>query len=243
MPRLRAFPFVAALALVVAVLAAACGGGLSEAEQHNENGLKLADEGQWEEAIAEYDQAVELDPEFASAYINRGIAYATRLGDFQQAQDDANAVFDKALDDADAAFGQAQAEAEAVFDKAFADAEAPFNQAQDDAFPILDQALAGGGDLDQATAAYNQALADPGAIFEQALADAEALRDKALAEAEAVRDKALDDAEAANKQAIADAQAEFDQAIADWEKALSLTDDADVIAVIQGLIEELGGPQ
>ena len=47
------FAAVAALALVVA-----CGGGLSEAEQHNENGLELADEGQWDEAIAEYDQAI-----------------------------------------------------------------------------------------------------------------------------------------------------------------------------------------
>ena len=53
-----------------------CGLGLSEAEEHFNAGVELQERGKWEEAIAEYDEAIRLDPKFADAYYNRGNAYA-----------------------------------------------------------------------------------------------------------------------------------------------------------------------
>ncbi len=61
--------------LLLLMLAAACGGGMSEAEQHNERGMELAGEWRWEESIAEFDRAIELEPSLALAYTNRGDAY------------------------------------------------------------------------------------------------------------------------------------------------------------------------
>ena len=58
--------------------------GLSKAEEHYEAGLKLESEGKLREAIAEYDEAIRLEPYFAPAYNNRGIAYA-RLGQIERA--------------------------------------------------------------------------------------------------------------------------------------------------------------
>jgi tetratricopeptide (TPR) repeat protein len=45
-----------------------------------------------EQALADYDQAIALDPQYAAAYNNRGIAYAN-LGDLEQAIAD----YDQAL--------------------------------------------------------------------------------------------------------------------------------------------------
>jgi tetratricopeptide (TPR) repeat protein len=75
------------------MLAAACGGELSEAEQHNERGLELVEEGRWQEAIKEYDEAIELDANMAFAYLNRGQVY-NLLGDRQRAIAD----LDKAIE-------------------------------------------------------------------------------------------------------------------------------------------------
>lgn len=46
------------------------------AEEHFEKGKTYFEEGQLEAAIAEYSQAIELDPDHALAYNSRGIAYA-----------------------------------------------------------------------------------------------------------------------------------------------------------------------
>jgi len=66
--------------------------GLSEAEEHYNAGVKLVSQGKLKEAIAEYDEAIRLEPYLAPAYINRGIAYA-RLGQHQRAIQD----FDEAI--------------------------------------------------------------------------------------------------------------------------------------------------
>jgi tetratricopeptide (TPR) repeat protein len=46
-----------------------------KAETHHKNGLALAIDGKYEEAIIELNKAIELDPEYAAAYYDRGIAY------------------------------------------------------------------------------------------------------------------------------------------------------------------------
>ena len=47
-------------------------------------GNQLVEEGRFREAISEYDEAVRLDPEFALAYANRGLAYDS-LGQYERA--------------------------------------------------------------------------------------------------------------------------------------------------------------
>jgi len=66
--------------------------GLGEAEKHHKAGLKLGSQGRLKEAIAEFDEAIRLDPNLSGTYNNRGIVYA-RLGQFQRAIQD----FDEAL--------------------------------------------------------------------------------------------------------------------------------------------------
>src|SRR3990172_10329605 len=44
--------------------------GLSEAEQHNSRGASLAGDRRFEGALAEFDSAIEEDPELAMAYMN-----------------------------------------------------------------------------------------------------------------------------------------------------------------------------
>jgi tetratricopeptide (TPR) repeat protein len=52
--------------------------------EHFNSGVQLSKEGQWEEAVAEFDKAIELDPSYALAYYNRGRAHA-ELGNASQA--------------------------------------------------------------------------------------------------------------------------------------------------------------
>ena len=61
--------------------------GLSHAEKHLNTGLKLASQGKLKEAIAEYDEAIRLNPYFAIVFNNRGLIY-NRLGQFQRAIQD-----------------------------------------------------------------------------------------------------------------------------------------------------------
>ncbi len=61
---------------------------------HCEKGDSYQDKGQWDKAIAEYNKAIELNPEYAEAYYNRGTAYAQGKGQFDQAISD----FTKAIE-------------------------------------------------------------------------------------------------------------------------------------------------
>jgi tetratricopeptide (TPR) repeat protein len=47
----------------------------NQAVAHYNNGVTLGDAGKYDEAIAEYNQAIEIDPNYVSAYINLGWAY------------------------------------------------------------------------------------------------------------------------------------------------------------------------
>jgi tetratricopeptide (TPR) repeat protein len=57
-------------------------------------GISYAIKGQYEQAISHYNQAIEINPTFASAYISRGVAYAQSGGQYDQALSD----FSKAIE-------------------------------------------------------------------------------------------------------------------------------------------------
>ena len=67
----------AALIFLVTMAALALAGclELSPAEVAFRDGTDLQRQGEFEEAIAKYDEAVRLEPNFVNAYINRGLAY------------------------------------------------------------------------------------------------------------------------------------------------------------------------
>jgi len=60
---------------------------LSEAEEHYNDGLELVNQGKLKEAIAEFDEAIHLEPYLAQAYNSRGTAYFN-LDQFQHAIQD-----------------------------------------------------------------------------------------------------------------------------------------------------------
>ncbi|MFC2019330.1 tetratricopeptide repeat protein [Chloroflexota bacterium] len=45
------------------------------AEEHSKKDTELVAQGQYDEALVEYNQAIELDPQFVEAYNNRAITY------------------------------------------------------------------------------------------------------------------------------------------------------------------------
>jgi hypothetical protein len=62
-------------------------GPAGEAATRLSDGLALAWRGEWDDAIAAFDQAIALKPKFAFAYLNRGLAYR-RNGDAERAAAD-----------------------------------------------------------------------------------------------------------------------------------------------------------
>jgi tetratricopeptide (TPR) repeat protein len=88
----KTFVFVVLL-LFTSALILPIYGCASESESHYNAGVKLHEQGRWEEAIAEYNKAIELDPNLAIVYNNRGAAY------FETGQYDlAIADFNKAIE-------------------------------------------------------------------------------------------------------------------------------------------------
>ena len=63
------------------------------------NGLMLQFTRQYREAIPHYDKAIQLDPRYADAYSNRGLAYA-ELGQYERAIQDYNDAIRLKLGDA-----------------------------------------------------------------------------------------------------------------------------------------------
>ena len=63
------------------------------AEEWNEKGIDFARSGEYEKAIEDYNKAIELDPNLAGVYYNRGNAYFY-LKQYEKAIED----FDKAIE-------------------------------------------------------------------------------------------------------------------------------------------------
>ena len=73
-----------AAAFVLVLLAFAACSGIGEAGEANETGAVLASQGLWSQALDEYGRAIQLKPDFAEAYNNRGAAHRA-LGDLEAA--------------------------------------------------------------------------------------------------------------------------------------------------------------
>ena len=89
-------PVIAVLVIAGAALAEGCGassdGGLTEAQQRNNDGVEADEAGRPEAAVALFTEAIELDPALVEAYVNRALALVA-LGRFDEALDDAtNAI-------------------------------------------------------------------------------------------------------------------------------------------------------
>ena len=66
----------------------------SQTAVHYFKGISYAINGQYDQAISHYNQAIEINPTFANAYISRGVAYAQSRGQYDQAISD----FSKAIE-------------------------------------------------------------------------------------------------------------------------------------------------
>lgn len=82
------YRFALALCVLLAISSVNCGQQVSP-EQHLNAGAQLQEQRRLEEAIAEYDEAIRLDPWLDEAYTQRGLAYAG-MGQLQRAIQDFN---------------------------------------------------------------------------------------------------------------------------------------------------------
>ena len=80
----RLFTLCALAAPVVLAVMWGFGCQASPAVQHYDRGTNLAEAGQYEQAIVEFDKAIELDPNYPKVYANRGLAYSS-LGEYDKA--------------------------------------------------------------------------------------------------------------------------------------------------------------
>ena len=64
-----------------------------DAETYNNRGIGYEEKGQYDQAILEYNKALEINPRYAAAYVNRGNAYSAK-GQYDQAISE----FNKALE-------------------------------------------------------------------------------------------------------------------------------------------------
>ena len=85
MQRLNAV--IAMVALILVSSEIGCSSGLSEAKLAYKGGLDASSQGLITEAISHFDKAIQLDPEHAIAYFNRGWAYH-ELGQASKVQED-----------------------------------------------------------------------------------------------------------------------------------------------------------
>jgi len=94
----------------------------ARAKVHHTTGLSYFEKRQWDKAIAEYNEAIELDPRYADAYFNRGNAnfnkgqYDQAIADFTEAIE-INPMLAEAYTNRGLAFAQGKGQ----FDQAISD--------------------------------------------------------------------------------------------------------------------------
>ena len=84
---IKYFAIFIVISLSLIILRHSISGGLGAAETVYNQGVYLQQQGQQEEAIAKFDEAILLDPQHVGAYNNRGIAYQN-LGQYDRAIQD-----------------------------------------------------------------------------------------------------------------------------------------------------------
>ncbi len=184
------------------------------ARQHNERGLAYLDNGQLDNAIVEFNQAIWLDADYAPAYNNRGLAYY-RKGEY----DHAIADYAEAIElDPNRAF---------VYNNR---GLAYYRKGEYD-HAIADYSRAIELDPDYAQAYNNRGLAYQEGKDEYDRAITDATTTIAL-------DPGL--ASAYNNRGFAHySKGDYDQAIADFERAIELSDDASLTQEAEQALEEL----
>ena len=183
---------------------AACTALIESGKEDNENqavafnsrGIAYSMKNQQDQAIADFNQAIQLEPDYAGAFSNRANAYAAR-GEFDRAMADYNRAIQLKPDDGDAYNYRGVAYAVmGQFDKAIADFDRAIQLKPENA-----------GALNNRGSAY-----DSMGEYERAIADF----DKAI-------ELKPDDAEAySNRGNAYTDEHQYDKAIADYTQALRL---------------------
>ena len=93
MRRLISVSVVVCIALLGAAVSVRAGDNRSKSKEQVEFGIKVAQNGLWNEAMYRWQKAVELDPTYAAAWNNLAIAYE-HDGKFEQAKK----AYEKALE-------------------------------------------------------------------------------------------------------------------------------------------------
>jgi len=88
----RFFPVALACAGVLATASTSLADARSDARKQVEFGINVAQRGLWREAIYRWEKAVEIDPMYAAAYNDLGIAY-----EHEGQLDKARKAYEKAL--------------------------------------------------------------------------------------------------------------------------------------------------
>lgn len=189
----------------------------SQARNHGNAGLVLYHEGQLRDAIEEFDQAIHLNPQLASAYVARAAAYGD-LGDTLFAWADANTAIELDPTLAGAYVNRARAY------MLLSDYPAALDDANTaiDLDPNLAEAYLQRANAHSSLGDYQDALDDSHRALEL---------NPDLVTAHVIRGQAYS------------ALGDPDPAVNDWQTALSLTDDPASITQIESLIKNITATQ
>ncbi len=89
----RTFWLLIVLLLLLAAGCATMQTDLNDAKTYNNRGVAYARKGQHDQAISDYDKALEINPRNAKPYYNRGIAYFEK-GQYDKAWEDVHKAQD-----------------------------------------------------------------------------------------------------------------------------------------------------
>jgi len=175
---------------------------------HNNKGVELAQQHQYEEAIKEFNLAIQANPKNAKAYVNRGSIFRAMHAQAQDQQyDDAIKDFTKAIEIAPKdPSGYLERGQTLVMQKQYTDALTDLNKAAelkpDDMMAVRLRGFAeiGSGDWDKATADFTT-------VIEKDPNDAQAYERRGF---------------------VYRSQKKFNEAIADYDKSLEIKPDPDV---------------
>lgn len=205
--------------------------GHTAAADYLQQGITNLEAGNYEQAITDFSQAIELQPDLAEAYNNRGIAYAGS-GDLQQAIADYSKAIELQPGFAEAHYNRGNAYAgSGDFGQALAD----FNKAIElqpdyaEAYTNRGAAYASSGDGERAIADFNQAIElQPdfaevyfvrGLVYYYYFGD----RQQAIADFSQAIELKPDHAEAYNDRGMAYGDSgDFEKAIADFNQVIEL---------------------
>ncbi len=89
----RTFLLLIVLLLLLAAGCATMQTDLNDAGAYNKRGVAYARKGQYDQAISDFNKALEINPRYATAYYNRGIAYKDK-GQYDKAWEDVHKAQD-----------------------------------------------------------------------------------------------------------------------------------------------------